>query len=1117
MVSLSEFRLRRHSIGAVFLLAAICASTGVRGQEPMPRPAADPPKTAAAEPAKPAAQSLDGANLPPGAVIVVTDKPSDALRNVNAVVITAEEYKKLLAAADQSRRAIADRAEPPSACHLSGRVESRGATEVAVLRVEFRLRTTIPHATVPLGLKNGKPTVAVLDGDKPAVLLSNKDDEGYSVTIDAAGDHRVRVDLEVPVAPRGPKGGERGFELGLPGAAITALERLQLPTAVSRGRVGGRTVPAQLLAPADGPGPAVVLGPQSRLDVSWDAPARGTGEPPQVAAEARIEVRVDDKAVATRARLTLKVLRGVMSVWQIRAPANAVVTAEEAAGADSSVRIERPIDRTRPTWIIRRDPSGDDLVLEITVRTQLTKWDGVRIPAFPVADAVRQRGTLIIGAAPNVRLTLRPLIDLTRRESTDETGRDAVFDYWSLPASGAPLEVDIQTSRGEVEAQMSQQFTLGERGWKWQGRLEIRPVRTEVHAVEFDVPDELKEFHSTSPEVVEAVTPGRSLGPGRRLVRVQFADARRRPTTINLEGVYPQAAGFTSASLPLPRPHGVTDRGGSLSIQAPAGHEVRGSLREWDGEHVSNSDRSIDPSPRGSPGLTATFDRSPARVDLGWRAPRSDVAVRSVVEIHLHDRQAVVRQRWHIPAGAEAARPISARAPAVLGGRLRAVSGGALTTVNLGEWQVQLTPATGPDYELILAYSFPRTPASDRAGMEVPIVWLDSFPKIETEVHVWAATTAGGTAFPQLAGGSWTELPPTPVGDHPNLPALSLFAGGPGLPLRLRVETTTAGPGTRPIIDRVLGQVVEDEDGGQAYRVQYRLGPVVADTLDVELPAPPEAIRFAAALNQKRLAVSPREGSGRDQPATRVRLRVDPSAVNVPQVLEITYVLPSARPEDAPRWTWVLRAPTVPGVDVGPARWQIARASGDLLFALDGFEISDRWRWRRGLFVDGPAWGTDDMARWFGGTERMAADEGVGDDVVVGRQTAPGAARFVVIPRSPAMLVVSLVVMGLGLAAVRWGGPRTGTVVAAGFVAAVAVVALVWPRLAAQVLAAGQPGIAVFVCVLAVRWALQHRYRRRILFLPGFTRTQSPGSSARRSINVGSLVEPSTIDVPASS
>src|SRR5207247_817737 len=146
------------------------------------------------------------------------------------------------------------------------------------------------------------------------------------------------------------------------------------------------------------------------------------------------------------------------------------------------------------------------------------------------------------------------------------------------------------------------------------------------------------------------------------------------------------------------------------------------------------------------------------------------------------------------------------------------------------------------------------------------------------------------------------------------------------------------------------------------------------------------------------------------------------------------------------------------------------------------------------------------------------ADTADGGEVVTGRPIVPGSIRFVTIPRSLALLVASLTALALGLATVRWGGPRVGTIVSATLVAVAACVLAVWPRPAAHAWSASQPGIVIFVCVLAVRWGLQQRYRRRVLFLPGFARAQPNGSSVQRAgTNPRSRVEPSTIDVPASS
>src|SRR5438128_10258857 len=66
---------RRRCFGAMVLLAGLCVATALQGQEPAPRTPGDSPKSPT-DSNKSAPHSLDGAKLPPGAVIVVTDKPA---------------------------------------------------------------------------------------------------------------------------------------------------------------------------------------------------------------------------------------------------------------------------------------------------------------------------------------------------------------------------------------------------------------------------------------------------------------------------------------------------------------------------------------------------------------------------------------------------------------------------------------------------------------------------------------------------------------------------------------------------------------------------------------------------------------------------------------------------------------------------------------------------------------------------------------------------------------------------------------------------------------------------------------------------------------------------------
>ena len=152
--------------------------------------------------AKPPARTLDPAKLPANAVIIVSDNPRDALQNVDAVVLTPEEYKKLLDAAEQAKRlAAADKPEPPTLCRLSGRIETRGTQEVAALRAEFQFRTSAARSTILLGLQKGRPVAATIDDGKLAVINGcgypqpNRSHfrsmEIWHTADDAAGKHEV--------------------------------------------------------------------------------------------------------------------------------------------------------------------------------------------------------------------------------------------------------------------------------------------------------------------------------------------------------------------------------------------------------------------------------------------------------------------------------------------------------------------------------------------------------------------------------------------------------------------------------------------------------------------------------------------------------------------------------------------------------------------------------------------------------------------------------------------------------------------------------------------------------------------------------------------------------------
>ena len=73
---------------------------------------------------------------------------------------------------------------------------------------------------------------------------------------------------------------------------------------------------------------------------------------------------------------------------------------------------------------------------------------------------------------------------------------------------------------------------------------------------------------------------------------------------------------------------------------------------------------------------------------------------------------------------------------------------------------------------------------------------------------------------------------------------------------------------------------------------------------------------------------------------------------------------------------------------------------------------------------------------------------------------------------------------------------------------------LMWPQLLAPVVYGCQPGLLVLLVVLSLHWLVQERYRRQVVFMPGFTRMQS-NSSLLRAGQGNRPREPSTVDSPA--
>jgi hypothetical protein len=130
-------------------------------------------------------------------------------------------------------------------------------------------------------------------------------------------------------------------------------------------------------------------------------------------------------------------------------------------------------------------------------------------------------------------------------------------------------------------------------------------------------------------------------------------------------------------------------------------------------------------------------------------------------------------------------------------------------------------------------------------------------------------------------------------------------------------------------------------------------------------------------------------------------------------------------------------------------------------------------------------------------------------------EPGPEALRLVLVPRVGGLLAgsLALVAAGLGLFALR-SRPKLAGGLAVGLALAIGAAAFAWPQPAAQALAAAQPGLAVLGLGLGAYWLVQRRYRRKVEFLPAFTRVKAGSSLTQSSSRRPQPREPSTIDAP---
>lgn len=1123
------------------LAGALLAAGGMAEQQPPVTRPPDPSKSAVISASGPDTTqearkpfALDLLKSPSGAVFVLYEETKDLLRLLpKLIVLTPEKYQELLDQIELLRRQLKpERPLAPSVCKLNGRIED----DVVRLRAQFEFRTERPRVAVALACRRAWAVSAMMDDGQLPVFQPFGDD-GYVIFVDSPGTHQVTLELALPVQTRSS---DRLLDLDLPRAAITVLEQLDLPGTSVEARVGGRAIRTK---PAGEPPVArlegIPLGPTERLEIAWKGPSATRTGPTTRTARGRVVARVEEGLVLTEAELSLQVLSGAVAQWRIQVPPAVTlekvqvlpsaggVPPEKSAAQDERVeKIERPTDKAPVLTIHLKEPSAEPLRVVLFGR-QPRKGPLVPVGPFTAFDVQPQHGTIEVRGRADLRFRATLRGEVVQREVTDEMraqGILAAFTYWDLASAStpaalipAPLALELETARGAIEARATHTLQLQSAdadraaAWRVTTRFDFTPARTGVDRLEIELPAGFQYDERRGVEPADIAENPAELRDGpapRRTLTFRLATRQTSAFHVEFAGTVPVLADRTEATLELPRltqmlggaqgtGQPVLDRGGKLQVSLPPALEL--AARSLPGE--------ASPS-RGREPTVWTLDRMPTRIDLAWQPRRNETPNRIVAEIVLAGRWARVRQHFYFPRALEQAR---VRVPASIPGTVRLPDGSPLRlegngAVEPGRW----IDLHGPwkDDTLTLTFTVPL-PELDAMPQEVPEAVKVSLLQLEgggeTKVFVWADPDVR----PGLASAAWEELPLETGPDPERLPDL-VVRGSAEVLLTLHLQRTAAAPRLTALVERVLVYVTAADSGPHLYRVRYLLNKLHARHIDIELPVSLGRTGLDLQLDGKEVRRWLVDDAGREAEAGRlVRVAVEPDLYRKPVVLELTYTL-GGRNEGNTAWQSHLRPPQLVGAALlGRVRWGVELTPGWLPVYASGANPEHRWAWRGWLPAPRPALTANELERWFAGPDGIPARDDNPD--LICWQSIPAPVRVLHVPQQVWLLACSLTFLAIGLGLSFLPLPRSlFWALVAGLGMLVAAVSALWPSTLPLLTYGCEPAALVLLLVVCVQWTLHQRYRRRLIFLPSFTRVKG-GSSLIRPTSQP-LREPSTVD-----
>jgi hypothetical protein len=383
---------------------------------------------------------------------------------------------------------------------------------------------------------------------------------------------------------------------------------------------------------------------------------------------------------------------------------------------------------------------------------------------------------------------------------------------------------------------------------------------------------------------------------------------------------------------------------------------------------------------------------------------------------------------------------------------------------------------------------------------------------MDAKVRVW--TEGGVTPEVLEAKDRWHDRGLELVANR-DLPALIVHGKDRNLDLALRLSAAPAAGLPVLVCDRALIQAKVDEEGNHEYRAYYLVQKLQGDELAIEIPAAAEKLQIT--ING--LVIQPKMEAG-DWNLALARVHIDPKIFRADprgkkpmqdMVLYVEYRVPAEFAEGDSRWQTLMTGPIIRGeVFLGQVRWLVTLPPTWISVVTGGAQPAYSLSFTRYLPCPVANIPESELDDWPTGRDALKISPGVSQTFLL-RSQQPFSIVHLPIMTWLGLCSMLFLVMGLVLflaplpRPVFWG-------LLVGLTAALLVGGFVWTAWVPALLFGIQLGVFVLVLFLVVQWVRRERYRRQVIFMPGFTRLK-PGSSLVHA--APRPREASTVDAPA--